>query len=603
VTTTDPLPAQRRKISAGFAIVLLTIAAYLPSLFAGFIWDDEFHVMMLPEQRTVDGLKRIWNPQVRAMPQYYPVTHTSFWIESQLWGLEPLGYHAVNIALQAANALLLWTILRRIEVPGAFWIALLFAVHPVQVETVAWVSERKNLLSAFFYLTAALLFIRASDDEKRVLLRYAAPTVCFIAAVLSKSVTCTLPAALVLVQWGRRRRISTKQWIVLGLWLAIGAAAGLNTAHIEQHSVGASGEEWALTFPQRVLVAGRAIWTYAAKAVAPWPLSFIYRKWPVNVGAPLQWAFPVGIVIAVAALFAARRWIGRWPTVGALYFVGTLFPALGFFNVYPMRYSYVADHFQYLAIIGMLGLLVASFRFLVRRDQYRSALLLLIVFAFAGATCWRCFVFHDRESLWRDTIAKNPEAWMAYANLGAILNEENRDDEAAGALSESLRLHPNQAEAHLVLGDLFFKRGELAHALEQYRAAAEQAPQNFRTHAAIAKVLVAQQKLDEAQTEYRRAVELEPRYIEGRAALASVLYRLSRGNDSALLDAAIEQMRQAIVLSADNATLHNNLGVYLEARGEFDEALKQYQTAARLSPDNRAATEAAKRVREKIHHD
>jgi tetratricopeptide (TPR) repeat protein len=590
---------ERSRALGAFAIVALTFLTYIPVFSAGFIWDDDAHVLHTPQQTSLRGLRDLWNPRLHAMPQYYPVTHTFFWIENQLWGTRPAGYHVINVALHATGAVLIWILLRRLNVPGAFLAAMLFAVHPVHVESVAWVSERKNTLSCALYLSAAMLYLRAIDvthrEERtsRDWVRYALATVLFIAAVLSKSVTCSLPAALLLVVWWKRGQITLRDVLPLIPWFVIGLIAGLNTASIERTSVGAAGGEWALSPPQRILIAGRAVCFYAAKLVVPWPLSFNYEKWNVDPHDAVQWLYPAGVIVVVATLgvLTWRRVIGRGPLVAVLFFIGTLVPALGFFNLYPMRFSYVADHFQYHASIGLLALLAAIVFRLIRNDRARVAVGSAVVVILMGTSFARAKAFHDAETLWSDTINKSPGAWMPYANLGQLLAERGEYPDAAGALAKSLELNPDQAEAHLILGDLLLKVGDDGRALTEYREAATRRPRNFRAHESIGKVLLARGDLPGARDEYQRAVELEPRFVEGRAKLAGILYKLG------LTDAAIEQARAAVALLPDDATLHNNLGVYLEAAGQRDEALREYETAVTLRPDYAQPADAARRLR------
>ncbi len=354
--------ASRLATGAG-ALVALTVLAYLPALRGGFIWDDDLHVTQNQLLRTWQGLVDIWLTP-GAILQYYPLTHTSWWVQYHLWGLAPLGYHLVNVLLHGSSAAVLWRVLRRLAVPGAWMAAAVFALHPVQVESVAWVTELKNVQSGFFYLLALLGYLRwglADDAEpaggRRI---YALSFLSFACAVLSKSVTCTLPAAVALILWWKRGRLAPGQVVALVPLAAVSVAAGVLTAWWERHYVGAAGEDWALSLPERCLVAGRALWFYAAKLVWPFELAFTYRRWALEPHAWWPWFFPLGAVAVVVALAALRRRLGPAPLVAALYFSGTLGPALGFVDVYPMRYSFVADHFQYLASIGVITLLVAA---------------------------------------------------------------------------------------------------------------------------------------------------------------------------------------------------------------------------------------------------
>jgi hypothetical protein len=399
-------------------MVLLVVIGYIPALAGGFVWDDDNYITDNPALRSLAGLAQIWF-QPHSTPQYYPLVFSTFWLEYRLWGLNPAGYHAVNVLLQAANGLLLWILLKRLGVPGAWLAAAVFAVHPVHVESVAWVTERKNVLSGLFYLGAAICLLRVisvEDDGVDAPGRwrwYAAALVLFLCALLSKTVTCSLPAAMVLVVWWKRGRIRGRVAAVLIPLFLLGLAFGLWTAWLERHHVGAEGSEWQLTLVESVLVAGRALWFYAGKLVCPTELTFTYPHWDINARLWWQYAHPLGVLLVVLALWVLRNRIGRGVLAGVLYFCITLLPALGFFPVYPFRFSYVADHFQYLASAGLIAVAVGALTQGASRLPSSAANLVrpaaLALLALLSVLTWRqSSIYENSETLWRDTLAKNP---------------------------------------------------------------------------------------------------------------------------------------------------------------------------------------------------
>jgi len=332
-------------------LVIVTFVVYQPIWRAGFIWDDNPHVTENVNLRSVHGLYRIWS-EPKASQQYYPLQLTAYWIEYHLWGLRPFGYHLVNVLVHALNALLLWKVLRRLDVAGAWVAAAIFAVHPVQVESVAWISELKNLLSAMFYLLALLAYLRfrplpgagQSGSEYRGF--YALAIILFLCALLSKTVACSLPAVLLVLIWWKNGRITARDIWPLAPMFVLGAGLGLMTAWLERHHVGAEGTEWSLSLLQRCLLAGRVLWFYMGKLVWPHPLIFIYSRWEIDARVWWQYLFPAAALALLAGLWFLRTRIGRGPFATALCFAAILGPALGFFDIYPFRYSYVADHFQ-----------------------------------------------------------------------------------------------------------------------------------------------------------------------------------------------------------------------------------------------------------------
>ena len=345
------------------ALVLAVLFVYQPAWHGGFIWDDDAHVTR-PELRSWHGLYRIWF-DLGATQQYYPLLHSAFWLEHKLWGDATLGYHLVNILLHATAAVLVALILRRLAIPGAYLAAAIFALHPVQVESVAWITELKNTLSAVFYLGAMLVYLRFDQTRKTPLYWWALGL--FVLGLLSKTVTATLPAALLVIFWWRQGRLSWRRDVVPLLpFFGLGAAAGVLTAWVERKLIGAEGAAFELTIIERCLIAGRAIWFYLGKLVWPAELIFIYPRWHVSQAIWWQYLFPAAALLLLAVLWGLRR---RWrgPLAGLLFFVGTLLPVLGFCNVYPFIYSFVADHFQYLASLGMITLASAGVALLLER--------------------------------------------------------------------------------------------------------------------------------------------------------------------------------------------------------------------------------------------
>ncbi len=544
-----------------------TLLAYLPALSAGFIWDDAGHVTR-PELRGLAGLWRIWF-EVGATQQYYPVTHTAFWLEHLLWGDRAAGYHFANVVLHAVAAGLFGRILGRLlsgendaGAPGspttdapaaapvpalaAWFAALLFALHPVMVESVAWVSEQKNTLSAVLYLAAAGTYLRF--DRTRRPDRYALATGLFLLAVGSKTVTATLPAALLVVLWWRRGRLGWRTDVLPLLpWFGLATGAGLLTAWVERTQIGAAGADFALTAAQRVLLAGRAIWFYLGQLAWPADLVFIYPRWELDATAPLQWAFPLAAAALVLGLFALRR-RARGPLAALLLFGGTLFPALGFVDVFPFLYSYVADHFQYLASLGFFaGAAVVGARVLAWPGARPAAAVggVALLGLLAALTFRQSRTYRDVFTLYETTLARNPDCWMAHNNLALALAEMGRIDEAVPHLEAALRLRPNYPEALNNLGDDLTRLGRPAEAIPLLE----------------------------------RALALQPRYAEAQHNLGLALLADGRKAEG------IAALERTLVLRPDYATAHLNLGLALASQNRPAEALAGFQQAVRLRPD------------------
>ena len=434
-------------------LVVATVAAYRPAWYGGMLWDDDGHLTK-PELRSLEGLGRIWF-DLDATNQYYPLLHSAFWLQYRLWGDQTLGYHLVNIVLHALNALLVALILRRLRVPGALLAAAIFALHPVHVESVAWMAELKNTLSGFFYLASALAYL--GFDERRRRGMYTLSLALFAAALLCKTVTATLPAALLVVFWWRRGGLNWRRDVLPLLpFLALGATAGLFTAWVERALIGAAGAEYDFTLIERCLIAGRVICFYLGKLLWPTNLIFIYPQWNISQSVWWQYLYPLGIILTVLAglWLVRRRW--RGPLAGMLFFCGTLFPALGFLNVYPFRYSLVADHFQYLASLGIITLFAAGLARLAASSVLAcsgSRAAMLTILSLLGVLTWhQSQQYRDVETLYRTTLSQNPSCWMAHNNLGSVLEASGRPEEAVRHYQQALRIKPDHAQGPQQLG-------------------------------------------------------------------------------------------------------------------------------------------------------
>jgi len=544
-----------RRLLGAIGIVICVLAAYGPALHAGFVWDDDMHVTENETLRSLDGLRRLWLER-SAVPQYYPLTHTTFWLEYHLWGLAPAGYHAVNLLLHAANALLVWRLLERLGVPGAFLAGAIFAVHPIHVESVAWVTERKNLLSGLFYLLAAGAYLRVLGlDEVGARRRSssrleALALVLFGCAVLSKSVAVTLPGAIVLVALWKRGRIERHEIVTLGGALALGLIFSLQTAIIEKVHVGAVGEEWQLSFAQHVLLAGRILWFYLGKLAWPTDLLFVYPHWTLDPAQWWQWCFPVAAALLGGLLFAGRRVTGHGPIVAALYYAGTLVPALGFFDVYPMRFSFVANHFAYLATIGPIALAasvgVQSAARLPRvpREALRAGAVLFVLTLMLLSNR-ESRNYRDPPTLWISTIARNPGCWVCEGNLGTYLLDRGQIDESIRHSERALVLKPDFMEALINLANGLLFQGRIDDAITRFRAVLPRYPSSAEAQAGLGNALVKRGEAAEGMAHLQEAVRLAPGSPYVRFSLGIALAEQGRS------DEAMIQLEQAIALRPD----------------------------------------------------
>jgi tetratricopeptide (TPR) repeat protein len=618
-------PSWQREWLWAFLLVALVFISYARVFNAGFIWDDESHLTRNPCVVGPLGLKEIWT-SARAV--YYPLVLTTFWTVHRFAGLSPWPYHLLNVLLHAGSAVLLWQVLRQLNVRGAWLGAALWALHPVMVQSVAWVTELKNTQSGFFYLLSIFCFlkwderlrirrilrIKGTADQDRAVSRppwrlagdgyclmwFALSLSFFILATLSKPSVVMLPVVLALCLWWLTGRIYWHDIAALAPFVVISALASVWTIVEQKFHAGAIGAEWAQTWPERLIIAGRAIWFYVAKLAWPYPLIFIYPRWKINSSQLIAYLPLVAALAGLLVLWLMRAKWSRAVFFAAAYYVVSLFPVLGFFSVYFFRYSFVSDHFQYLASMGPLALAgagivtgcsrLAASRLLsalpsisrhgamvrTRLVGICGVLLLSLVFL-----TWRqTALYHNLVALYTGILTKNPGCWMAHYNLGIALNDQGDADGAIAHYRQAIELRPSYAEAHYNLGRLLVQKGQLDEAIGHYEKALDINPTDAEAHNNLGATLFANGRVDEAIAQYRKALAIQPDYADASCNLASAL--LSKGG----LDGAIAYYSACLAISPDRPEAQYNLASALLRKSRTDEAITHYQKALELRPEN-----------------
>jgi len=608
-----PSSSKRERVWAAL-LLAATFLAYRPAWNGQPVWDDDVY-MTPPELRSVSGLGQIWTRPSRVV-QFYPLTHTVFWAESHLWGGRTFGYHLLNIFLHAACALLLVKVLKRLQVPGAWLAGGMFALHPVAVESVAWITELKNTLSGVFFLGAGLAYLRF--DATRGKRPYAMALLLFSLGLFAKSAIVILPAALLVVFWWMRGRIAWKRDVVPLLPLfVVGITAGMGTAWVERKFVGAAAY-FSLGFVDRFLIAGKAVWFYFHKLLWPADLLFIYPRWRIDVKAPWQY-LPLAALLLTSVLFWRLRNRSRAPLAVLLYFVGALFPVLGFFDVYFFRYAFVADHFQYLACMGLIatvaalvvratGMLNSGVRRWARPLLYGT--LLSVLFALT----WRqSGVFGDVETLYRTILAKNQRCPLAHNNLGLLLMDRGETEEAMAHFQKTLEEDQRFGDAHYNIGLLLAKQGRTDEAMPHYLAALDLDANHAKTHNNIGSLLERGGRNAEAMIHYQRALDLDPNLAEAHNNVGALLARMGRSDEATahflkvpagspyygdaqynlgiLLarlhrgDEAMAHFQKALESNPKDARPHSELGILLAQSGQIGAAMAHLLKALEINPD------------------
>ena len=540
---------RRLSLFGGAFLVLIVLLAYLPSTRGGFVWDDDsWTIKLIDVLRDTSGLRAIWF-EPTTLQQYYPLTGTTFWLDYQLWAFRPLPYHLENVLLHALAALLFWRALRELRIPGAGLASAIFALHPMMVESAAWITERKNVLSLCLCLASFLAFLRYRRDAglscpsegqelaadpspgmRRRALFYVLALFLFVAAMSAKTSVCTMPAAILLLIWFRGGALRWRDDVLPTLpFFAVALGMGAVTAWLEKTHVGAQGADYALTFTQRSLIAGRAFWFYLGKLLWPANLCFIYPRWQADVAALGQWLYPAAALALLFTLWQRRRQLGRGPLTALLFFVGTLAPLLGFVNVYFMRYSFVCDHWTYLPSLGPIALASAGISKLLQRlgpkPAVTSALGGALLFTLFVLTRQRAAMYADLETLWRTTIAENPLSWVAHNNLGNALFRRGNAAEAMSCFERAIELKPDLAEAHTSFGVALASQGQSDEAIAAFKEAIVVAPDYAEAYYDLGIALDRSGRTDEAIGQFREAIRLKPGFTAAKMSLRSALMR------------------------------------------------------------------------------
>ena len=582
---TGPLVAARfgwrnQPAVAALALALLVLASYLPAmLWGGFVWDDRMFILGEPALRDWDGLARIWfAPSEVREPFYRPLTYTTFWLDYQLWGYAPQGYHVLNVLLHAGSVLLLWRILTRLAVPGAWLIAAVFAVHPMHAESVAWAMERKDALSGLFYMAcvwAWLPFLAETEGRPRPrneARRYWLALALFAAGLLAKNMVVTLPAALLILHWWQRGGVTGRDALRLAPFFALTFAFIAFEMRLIAVATPATFDHSLL---ERLLIAARAIWFYVGKLALPLDLAVIYPRWDVHIGDMVGWLSLAAAAALVAALWFLRDRIGRGPLAGALFYAVTLSPTLGFFDHTYMVTSFVADRYQYLAGLGVSTVLIGTAAVLAAQlsKTWRmaatagaAAMLLLL-----GTATWQqAGIYRDQATFFEHVIAHNPEALGAHVNLAQALIDERRYEEAVAAGETAVAQRPGFLHAHVNLAIALDHLGRFEEAEHHFRRAAEIAPAESAPHARLGDLLSRRGQPEAAEQHLRRALELTPGDRQVLRNLAKLLAQDKPQEALALYD-------RLLALGAQDAATHTARADLLFRLTRYDEAIAAWQ--------------------------
>lgn len=562
-------------------IVLFVFLAYLPVTKAGFIWDDDTFLWENPLIKAKDGLYRFWF--TTEPPDYFPLTSTTLWFEWRLWGMDARGYHIVNILLHALTSVFLWLVLRELKIPGAWVAALVFGIHPVNVESVAWITERKNTLPMFFYALTVLYFLKYEKNERTGY--YLFSLLSFLLALLSKTSVVMTPFVLLLCVWWLKGKIPIKDLIKTVPYFLLSLILSLTTIWFQYNR--AIGVDIVRNdgLISRAIIAGWAVWFYLYKALVPVHLSFVYPRWEANPGSFVSYLPGILLLILPGILWWKRNAWARPFCFGFGYYIVTLFPVIGFLNIYFMKYSLVADHWQYTSIPGIIALavgIVSHYHQNLKKDL-KSAVWVLagIILCLLFFMTWKqSMIYMDENTLWRDTLKKNPNAGLAHNNLGRMLQEKGEYKKAREHYLMAMKIMPTDMLIPYNLANTLKEQGEIDQAIFYYQKAIEINPDFFHARNNLGLAYMEKGEGEKAMQCFQKVIEINPRYQETYINIANLLAGRKRFKE------AIYYYQKSLEIDRENVLTLGNLANVLAETGRYEEALQYYEKALALNPDD-----------------
>ena len=576
-----------RTAGPGCVLVLITILVYLPCLRGPFVWDDRIWTIDAEWLMSGQyGLWQIWtNPTV--LQQYFPVTATSFWLDYHLWRFNSLPYHIENVLLHALSCVLFWRCLLKLQVPSAWFAAALLAMHPVMVESVAWITERKNVLSMPLFLSAILAYGSYMNwwmnDVKQSKRKYLIALILFVLALLAKVTTFVFPPTLLLIAWWKRGRIDLHRDIRPALpFFCVAIAIGMLVEWLERNHVGARGKDFEIAFADQIVLSGQVFWFYLGKLIWPQSLCCIYNRWTVDSGEWSQWIAIVGVLVVTGLVFRLRERIGRGTITAILFYAGGLAPVLGFLGVYGMRFSWVADRWAYLPSLAFFAVIATSLS-RVKNNRLRYVLMLFILLSIGTLTWKQAANYQSLDRFWQSAIAGNSSPWKAENDYGAALLEEARIEEAIVHFGKAINIEPNEPDSHVNLGNAYLRSGQRETAMKVWENALERWPEIAIIHYNMSRALMELGRVDEAISRLKHAIELAPRMSVAHLALADILVLQGQ------LDDAETHYNKTLEIRPEHPGANFGMGNLMFRRGDPGKALGFYQRTLDRMPDQTQA--------------
>jgi len=577
-----------RFFPGAFLLLVLLAIAYQPVWNAGFVWDDPEQLVNNEAVKRPDGLKLIWT-MVGLSPQYYPLTFSAFWLQHKMWGMNPRGYHVVNVLLMWVVSVLLWRLFRRLGSPVAWWGACLFALHPVNVMSVAWVTELKNVLSGTFILLSIGAYLPALENRGRISWRRISIVFGLYAlAMFAKTASSFIPVTILLLHAWKGVRVSFRTGALIAGMVFVAISLSVVTIKWEAITKLAVSTDFDLTAAQRWVIFGQSFWFYLYKVLWPVDLCFFYERWAVAASPSIwQQMIPLSVLGLWVALWLKRKAWGGGAWAVMTHYALTTAAVILFHVLYMTRYTWVTDHWQFFGLLGLIPALTTLMH--QRLRQYSSSnriwnvsASMVVALYIIGARA-ECAKYRDEETLYQHVLMCNPNSWLVYNNLGHIYDVRGNKQLAIDCYLKSLELRPDNVEAVNNLGGALADIGKPAEAEQYFRMTLKLQPTLPGVRNNLGRVLAIQNKLTEAREVYLDALKINSRDVVSLEGLGIVLARMSLSREAA---AVFERMLQA---SPGNPTalaylgqIHVDLDEHKKAMAYFE----KYFHGASIQPDH-----------------
>ena len=563
-------------------ILILTVLIYLNAIKNGFVnWDDNNYIHNNPYIKglSISNLKDIFTKSYFA--NYHPLTTLTYAIEYSLFKLNPLPYHFFNISLHLINTLLVFlfikNITKRVEVP--LITTLLFAVHPMHVESVAWIAERKDVLYTMFFLLSLIYYIKYQKDNKNI--KYLIITfILFVASLMSKSAAVTLPLIILLLSYYINKRIIIKDWLYSIPFFILSLIFGFIAIRTQKDAIGSVNVNEMYNIYQRVLLVCFALYFYIIRFIVPYGFSAIHPyPFTENMSLPTEYYFaPILLIVLIFIIFISKKELKSILLFGFVFFIITISLII---QLMPFGDAIVSERYTYIPYIG-LSFITANIIILLLKKNNRILLIFLSVsylLFLTISTIEQIKIWNNSEILWTKSIASNPKSYISYYSRGAARSEVGNYKDAYDDYNTAISINPKYALPYNNRGLIKLKNNDINGAIEDYCKAISLDSKYANAYNNRGHALALSGKMDEAYNDFNKAIQIDSNYVDAYSNRGNVL-RLTGKLDEALVD-----YNKAIQINSNYYNAYENIASLYYNKGEYKQALKYYEKVVEIVPE------------------